>query len=64
MNVSQKCFYERANIYDNEYNQNMNTIKRIFLWKNKNYSDENDAYIFIIMESVNSISYEWIQICQ
>ena len=31
MNDSQKCFYERANIYDNEYNQNMNVVKRIFL---------------------------------
>ena len=29
LNASQKCFYERANIYDNEYNQN--TVKRIFL---------------------------------
>ena len=31
MNDSQKCFYERANIYDNEYNQNMNVVKSIFL---------------------------------
>ena len=31
MNDSQKCFYERANIYDNEYNQKMKVIKRIFL---------------------------------
>ncbi len=31
LNNSQKCFYERANIYENEYNQNMNVVKKIYL---------------------------------
>ena len=31
VNDSQKCFYERANIYDNEYNQNINVVKKIYL---------------------------------
>ena len=60
MNDSQKCFYERANIYDNEYNQNMNAIKRIVLWK-YNIIDESSAYIFCNNGTINSISYEWIQ---
>ena len=50
MNDSQKCFYERANIYDNEYNQNMNVVKRIFLWKYNIHSDEMLAYIFVLMK--------------
>ena len=50
MNDSQKCFYERANIYDNEYNQNMNVVKKIYLWKYNAYSNESYDIYFAKMK--------------